>query len=92
MSSSFKELVGKAKEENPMPSYAAAGGSTAMTAGGFQTNATPVTIGMPPRGSQTQETVGTQQEMSSEKPVFCGNCGAKNARGTKFCGSCGAPM
>jgi ABC-type sugar transport system permease subunit len=29
---------------------------------------------------------------SEDKPIFCGNCGAKNTRGTKFCGSCGSPM
>jgi hypothetical protein len=23
------------------------------------------------------------------KTVFCGECGTKNAKGTKFCGSCG---
>ena len=27
-----------------------------------------------------------------DKPVFCGNCGAKNTRGNKFCGECGKPM
>ena len=27
-----------------------------------------------------------------DKPVFCGECGAKNERGTKFCGGCGKPM
>jgi len=27
-----------------------------------------------------------------DKPVFCGNCGAKNAKGTKFCGECGKAM
>ncbi len=26
------------------------------------------------------------------KPVFCGQCGAKNDPGTRFCGSCGAKM
>ncbi len=26
------------------------------------------------------------------KPVFCGQCGAKNEPGTRFCGSCGAKM
>lgn len=29
---------------------------------------------------------------SGGKPVFCGQCGAKNEAGTKFCGSCGAKM
>ncbi len=31
-------------------------------------------------------------ESAGAKPVFCGQCGAKNAPGTKFCGSCGAKM
>ena len=31
-------------------------------------------------------------EPAAAKPVFCGQCGAKNDPGTKFCGSCGAPM
>jgi len=31
-------------------------------------------------------------ESSGDKPVFCGNCGAKNTKGTKFCGECGKPM
>ncbi len=26
------------------------------------------------------------------KPLFCGQCGAKNAPGTRFCGECGASM
>jgi hypothetical protein len=30
--------------------------------------------------------------VGGDKPVFCGNCGAKNARGKKFCGECGKPM
>jgi len=29
---------------------------------------------------------------ANEKPIFCGECGAKNQRGTKFCGSCGAKL
>jgi membrane protease subunit (stomatin/prohibitin family) len=29
---------------------------------------------------------------TNEKPVFCGECGAKNAKGTKFCGECGAKL
>ena len=28
----------------------------------------------------------------ANKPVFCGQCGAKNESGTKFCGSCGAKL
>jgi len=30
--------------------------------------------------------------VSEDRPIFCGSCGAKNARGTKFCGACGKPM
>ena len=32
------------------------------------------------------------QEGTGAKPVFCGQCGAKNEPGTKFCGSCGAKV
>ena len=32
------------------------------------------------------------QEGAGAKPVFCGQCGAKNEPGTKFCGSCGAKV
>jgi len=34
----------------------------------------------------------TPQTPVGEKPVFCGECGAKNERGTKFCGECGKPI
>jgi len=40
-------------------------------------------------------TTGTAQPdapAGTDKPKFCGNCGAKNASGTKFCGKCGKPM
>ena len=33
-----------------------------------------------------------QQAGGGAKPVFCGQCGAKNEPGTKFCGSCGAKI
>ncbi|MDR3299036.1 MAG: zinc ribbon domain-containing protein [Candidatus Accumulibacter sp.] len=36
--------------------------------------------------------VAAQDGAAAEKPVFCGQCGAKNERGTKFCGGCGATM
>jgi uncharacterized membrane protein len=29
---------------------------------------------------------------SAAKPIFCGECGAKNEAGTKFCGGCGNPL
>jgi hypothetical protein len=39
-------------------------------------------------------TAGTAQPAAAvgDKPVFCGECGAKNAKGTKFCGECGKAM
>jgi hypothetical protein len=30
--------------------------------------------------------------ITGDKPLFCGECGAKNTRGTKFCGGCGKPL
>jgi len=54
--------------------------------------------------NNTQQTGGAPQQSHQEsqqlsypaqaedKPVFCGECGAKNVRGTKFCGSCGKPI
>lgn len=62
ISSSFRDLANKAKEENPRQTYHNTSADSAMNTG------------------------------TVEKPVFCGNCGAKNERGTKFCGSCGSPM
>jgi hypothetical protein len=32
------------------------------------------------------------QAPQKDKPIFCGQCGAQNNRGTKFCGGCGAPI
>jgi len=32
---------------------------------------------------------GTAAIPASEKPIFCGECGTKNPKGTKFCGNCG---
>ncbi len=31
-------------------------------------------------------------QTAGAKPVFCGQCGAKNEAGTKFCGSCGSKI
>jgi hypothetical protein len=67
LSSKFKELFNKGKEESPESAYAAAGTAAAVGA-------------------------GTQQAQITDKPVFCGECGAKNDRGTKFCGNCGKPI
>jgi uncharacterized membrane protein len=42
-----------------------------------------------------QQSDNNQQESPNAKKkdhVFCGECGAKNAAGTKFCGSCGKAL
>lgn len=43
-----------------------------------------------PTAAQSAPTMASPQ--SGVKPVFCGQCGAKNEPGTRFCGSCGAKM
>ncbi|MBE6898730.1 MAG: zinc ribbon domain-containing protein [Ruminococcaceae bacterium] len=43
-----------------------------------------------PKEAVSVSTAGTQY--SAEKPLFCGQCGAKNDAGTKFCGSCGSKL
>jgi len=46
-------------------------------------------------GPDPKETIGTpvsEKPAGEEKPVFCGECGAKNEKGTKFCGECGKPI
>ena len=45
-----------------------------------------------PTPQPTYAAVGAGQPMAASggnKPVFCGECGAKNEPGTKFCGECG---
>ena len=37
-------------------------------------------------------TVPPDAPAGGNKPVFCGQCGAKNESGTKFCGGCGKPL
>jgi len=42
---------------------------------------------------QQDGSAGTSAETEGKaKTVFCGECGAKNEKGTKFCGSCGKPI
>ncbi|MDR0906748.1 MAG: zinc ribbon domain-containing protein [Oscillospiraceae bacterium] len=45
-----------------------------------------------PAQPQQQYAAPVQAAGGADKPVFCGQCGAKNERGTEFCGSCGAPL
>ncbi|MCL2604758.1 MAG: zinc ribbon domain-containing protein [Defluviitaleaceae bacterium] len=35
---------------------------------------------------------GAPAAVGGDKPLFCGDCGAKNTKGTKFCGGCGKPL
>ncbi|MDR1765866.1 MAG: zinc ribbon domain-containing protein [Lachnospiraceae bacterium] len=104
ISGKFKELWNKGQEEGPTPAYATAGAGgwqsgqgaiesqdqprfdTASSAGGWQ-------------GGQAASGAGADVAYADpgdagagEKPVFCGQCGASNARGVKFCGKCGAKM
>jgi len=39
-----------------------------------------------------QRPVNQGQQNPAAKPIFCGECGTKNAPGTKFCGGCGAKL
>ncbi|MDR3288627.1 MAG: zinc ribbon domain-containing protein, partial [Peptococcaceae bacterium] len=75
ISAKFKELWNKGQQEQPTPQ---------PTPQPAYAPAAPADV---PVGSQDRQTA--QDDASEEKPVFCGQCGAKNRRGTKFCGKCG---
>lgn len=87
LSASFKELFNKGREEAPQ---------SAPTAGAQMA----VGMGMPAASAQTAAGMGMPAAavaqapigQGSSKPVFCGQCGARNEAGIKFCGSCGAKM
>jgi hypothetical protein len=79
LSAKFKELFNKGRQEEPAPAPQTAYAG----ANGFSAQ----------QGAPTPMSVqGAAQDATEEKPAFCGQCGAKNKRGTKFCGSCGAAM
>ena len=82
LSSSFKELWKKGNAEDPQPAYAAAAPAAAPAQAAYA----PQQAAYPP-----QQTAPAAPQ-SGRRPVFCGQCGAKNNPGTRFCGSCGAPM
>jgi len=44
------------------------------------------------KGQQEKAPAAQIPASTSTKPIFCGECGAKNERGTKFCGECGKPI
>ncbi len=90
LSSKFKELFNKGRQEQPpapQPAYAGAGGYTvaAPPQPTYQQAPSPA---QPTPAAPTAAQTGAAEE----KPVFCGQCGAQNKRGVKFCGSCGAAM
>ena len=76
ISSSFKELFQKGQAETPAQG-AYATANAAPAGAAYAAPAAAPTI---------------PQQAAGAKPVFCGQCGAKNEPGTKFCGACGAKM
>jgi uncharacterized membrane protein YhaH (DUF805 family) len=42
--------------------------------------------------SSTAKSSTSKKDDEKGSTVFCGECGAKNAKGTKFCGSCGKKL
>lgn len=99
LSAKFKELFQKGQEE--APAYAASGPvPTGQTPTGpaptGQTPTGPLPTGQTPTGPAPTAQIPAGQipaaGSQSAKPIFCGQCGAKNPAGTKFCGSCGARM
>ena len=87
MSNSFKELFNKGKEEDPQMAYA---GAAAGDAPGMNPNMQYQQTAQNPQ--YAQRPVNQGQQNPAAKPIFCGECGAKNAPGTKFCGGCGAKL
>ncbi len=78
ISSSFKKLYNEGNKEGPM---AQAQQPQYAYAGG---NPDP----QPPQNQANPQ----PQPDAGAKPVFCGQCGAKNAQGAGFCGECGAKL
>ena len=79
ISSSFKKLYNEGNKEGPMASSQQ---PQYAYAGG---NPNP----------QPQQNVNPNPQPQTDagvKPVFCGQCGAKNAQGAGFCGECGAKL
>jgi hypothetical protein len=88
ISSKFKELFNKGKQEQPTPKPAYAGAS----ASDAQATPQPGFTQSPPTPQPAASAPPTAGATSAEKPIFCGQCGAKNKRGVKFCGECGAKL
>ena len=97
LSKKFKDLFGKANQEQPIspqPAYAGAGagaggafgdsfgGEPAQTAAPFFDRAAP----------SAQSGTGATGAGGGAAQVFCTMCGARNTAGSKFCGSCGKQL
>ena len=85
-SKSFKELFQKGQAESPTPATATAAAAPTAPAYTAQATQAPVNRSVAPTPAAPTPTA------PANKPVFCGQRGAKNERGTKFCGSCGAKL
>ncbi len=85
ISSKFRELYQKGREANRK------GAKSAGEAPGWGQRE----IQQPQGGfAQTPEQYaqGSFAEGAADKPIFCGQCGARNDRKSKFCGECGAAL
>ena len=93
-SASFKELFQKGQAAGG-PAPAAANGAPVNGAAPVRTapvQTVPATHPAAPVQTQSTPAPAQPTQAPANKPVFCGQCGAKNERGTKFCGSCGAKL
>lgn len=96
MSQSFKELFNKGRAEDPQMAYA--GTAPDMNAGmnpnfqGGYPNGQPMQRQQNMQRPVNQNPQQQKTAQQSVKPIFCGECGTKNAPGTKFCGGCGAKL
>ena len=79
ISSSFKKLYNEGNKEGPRPN---AQQPQYAYAGGNPN----------PQPQQNVNPNPQPQPDAAAKPVFCGQCGAKNAQGAGFCGECGAKL
>ena len=79
ISSSFKKLYNEGNKEGPRPN---AQQPQYAYAGGNPN----------PQPQQNVNPNPQPQPDAGAKPVFCGQCGAKNAQGAGFCGECGAKL
>ncbi len=79
ISSSFKKLYNEGNKEGPRPN---AQQPQYAYAGGNPN----------PQPQQNVNPNPQPQPDAGAKPVFCGQCGAKNVQGAGFCGECGAKL